>query len=75
MPFPIRCFTCGKPLGNYESFVELQEKGYNEYEALDKMRFTRMCCRRMFLCHNPELDEKLLMYDTSSLEEIEEKRD
>jgi DNA-directed RNA polymerase I, II, and III subunit RPABC5 len=49
MSLPVRCFTCGKVLGNkwlrYEKLC--QEKSCKE--AMDELGLTRYCCRRMML--------------------------
>lgn len=66
MIIPVRCFTCGKVIGNkWEIFVEMvAENGYTEREALDELKLKRYCCRRMVLTH-VDLIEKLLNYSTS----------
>lgn len=64
MIIPVRCFTCGKVMGNkWNEFNELK-KEYPEDVALDKLKLTRYCCRRMLLTH-VELIEKLLHYKTT----------
>ena len=61
MIIPVRCFTCGKVIGNkWEVYTQLKEK-YDEKEALDIIELKRYCCRRMLLTH-VELVEKLLKY-------------
>ena len=52
MEFPIRCFTCGAPIGDlYEKYIEkLKEKKISK-QALDELGVTRYCCRRMFISH------------------------
>ena len=63
MIIPIRCFTCGKVIGDiYEQF----KQRYEEYkktvdagekpketpkEILDDLGLDRYCCRRMILSH------------------------
>ncbi|RNA38236.1 DNA-directed RNA polymerases and III subunit RPABC5 [Brachionus plicatilis] len=62
MIIPIRCFSCGKVIGNkWETFFELVHSGYAEGEALDAINLKRYCCRRMLLSH-VDLIEKLLNY-------------
>ena len=52
MIIPVRCFTCGKVVGNlWEKYQELIEQEYSENDALDKLNLTRYCCRRMLLSH------------------------
>jgi len=63
MIIPVRCFTCGKVVGNkwerYEQMVKVEE--INPAEALDKLGLKRFCCRRMLLSHVETID-KLLQY-------------
>ena len=50
MLIPIRCFTCGKPIGHlWEKFRK--EKGRNKGKALDALGLERYCCRSIFLTH------------------------
>ncbi len=55
---PIRCFSCGKPLGQYyEDYKKRIEKGENPKDVLDSMGIERYCCRRMILSHKELLDD------------------
>ena len=51
MILPVRCFTCGKVVGNkWRAFCYLRKRGTVK-DALDELRLRRYCCRIMFLCH------------------------
>uniref|UniRef100_A0A6C0JSD2 Uncharacterized protein n=1 Tax=viral metagenome TaxID=1070528 RepID=A0A6C0JSD2_9ZZZZ len=61
MSIPLRCFTCGKVIGNvWEPYLILLKK-YTEGEALDLLNIKKYCCRRMVLS-NVDQTEKLLMF-------------
>jgi DNA-directed RNA polymerase subunit N len=58
MLIPVRCFSCGKPIGHlWEEYKERVEKGENPEKVLDKLGLERYCCRRMFLSHKDYIDE------------------
>ena len=64
MIIPVRCFTCGKVVGNkWDSYLELLKADYSEGDALDELGLKRYCCRRMVLTP-VDLIEKLLNYNT-----------
>ncbi|KAJ1642489.1 DNA-directed RNA polymerase II subunit L [Coemansia erecta] len=66
MIIPVRCFTCGKVVGNtWERYLELLEQEFTDGEALDELGLKRYCCRRMVLTH-VDLIEKLLQYNPMS---------
>lgn len=64
MIIPVRCFTCGKVIGNkYDSYIEMLNAEYSERDALDELGLRRYCCRRMVLTH-VDLIQKLLLYNS-----------
>lgn len=57
MIIPIRCFSCGKPLGHlYEEYKERVEKGENPKKVLDALDVQRYCCRGVLLSHVELID-------------------
>ena len=62
MLIPVRCFTCGKVIGNkWEKYQELITE-YEEKDVLDMLGMNRYCCRRMLLT-NVDLIDKLMKYN------------
>ena len=58
MHIPIRCFTCGKSLGQYwEEFKKRTDKGEDPDKVLDDLGIDRYCCRRMLLSHEEIIDD------------------
>ena len=59
MIIPVRCFTCGKIIGNlwdkYTDLIKSSTKG----EALDSLNIKRICCRRMLLTHVNIIDDMI----------------
>ena len=52
MIIPIRCFSCGKPIGHlHREYKERVEKGEDPKTVMDSLELTRYCCRSMFLSH------------------------
>ncbi len=52
MEFPIRCFTCGAPIGDlYTKYVEKLKEDKTPKQALDELGVERYCCRRMFISY------------------------
>ena len=57
MIIPIRCFSCGKPVGHlWNKFQELVKSGKSAKEALDELGLKRYCCRALFLGHIELID-------------------
>ncbi|TFK92267.1 hypothetical protein K466DRAFT_513825 [Polyporus arcularius HHB13444] len=63
MIIPVRCFSCGKVIGDkWNAYLDLLSKDTSEGDALDQLQLKRYCCRRMVLTH-VDLIEKLLQYN------------
>ncbi|MDD3175765.1 MAG: DNA-directed RNA polymerase subunit N [Candidatus Nanoarchaeia archaeon] len=58
MIIPIRCVSCGKPIGHlWEEFKRrVQDKGENRKQVLDELGVERYCCRTMFMGHVDLID-------------------
>jgi DNA-directed RNA polymerase subunit N len=57
---PVRCFTCGKLVGDkWEEFARRVKAGEDAGEVLDSLAVKRYCCRRMLLSHVEIFDEVL----------------
>jgi len=49
---PVRCFTCGKVVGNrWEAYQAWLAEGLSPSKALSVVGLERYCCRRMLLTH------------------------
>lgn len=59
--FPIRCFQCNKVIGAlYRRYIEGLRRGETKKTTLDTLGLHRICCRRMFLCHDESIDRHLM---------------
>ncbi|MCK4439848.1 DNA-directed RNA polymerase subunit N, partial [Candidatus Bathyarchaeota archaeon] len=64
MIIPVRCFTCGKLIGDkWEEFARRVETGEEPGEVLDDLGMKKYCCRRMLLSHVEIIDEVLRFYE------------
>ena len=58
MIIPIRCMTCGKPVGHlWEKYQKQVEGGATPKSVLDSLGLDRYCCRALFLTHVDMLDK------------------
>ncbi len=52
MLIPVRCITCGKPVGGlWSKFEERKNKGESPAKIMDELGLERYCCRALFLTH------------------------
>jgi DNA-directed RNA polymerase I, II, and III subunit RPABC5 len=71
MIVPVRCFSCGKVVGDkWEAYLALLEEDVTEGQALDRLKLKRYCCRRMILTH-VDLIEKFLRYNPLEKKELD----
>ncbi|MFH1664381.1 MAG: DNA-directed RNA polymerase subunit N [archaeon] len=58
MIIPVRCFSCGKVVGEYyEEFIKRTTKGETPEKVMDDLGVNRYCCRRMILSHVDLMDD------------------
>lgn len=69
MIIPVRCFTCGKIIGNKYDIYQEYLQTMTAFEAMNKLGLDRFCCRRMILTH-VELIDKLLLYNYKETNDI-----
>ncbi|MBS3131485.1 DNA-directed RNA polymerase subunit N [Candidatus Woesearchaeota archaeon] len=57
MIIPIRCWSCGKPIGHlWEEYVDKVNAGEDRKKILDSLKVERYCCRAMMLGHVDLID-------------------
>ncbi len=58
MLIPIRCFSCGKPIGqSWEEYNKLVSAGEDAGKVMDNLGLERYCCRATMLGHAEMLPE------------------
>ncbi|MDD4878354.1 MAG: DNA-directed RNA polymerase subunit N [Candidatus Nanoarchaeia archaeon] len=58
MMVPIRCFSCGKPIGHlWEDYKARAAKGEDRKKIMDDLGLKRYCCRAQFLGHIDLIDD------------------
>ena len=61
MLIPVRCFTCGKIVGNkWNNYVDKISQGFDKDEILSELGLKRTCCRSMLLNHINLIDKLML---------------
>lgn len=62
MIIPVRCFTCGKVVGNkWEKWCQMVKDNVPVVERYRILGLQRICCKRILLTHVETID-KLLEY-------------
>lgn len=57
MIIPIRCTSCGKPIGHlWEQYKERTNKGESTKKVMDELGLKRYCCRAILLGQVDSID-------------------
>jgi DNA-directed RNA polymerase subunit N len=57
MIIPVRCFSCGKPIGHlWKEFKERTDKGEDAKLVFEELGLDRYCCRSIFLGQTDTLE-------------------
>ena len=52
MIIPVRCFSCGKPVGQlWEKYADRVKNGEKPKDVLTDLGLNKYCCRALFLGH------------------------
>jgi len=71
MIIPVRCFSCGKVVGDkWEPFSRRGAAGEPPKEVLDDLGVDKYCCRRMLLSHVELVDEIIKFHENKESVEI-----
>jgi len=58
MQIPVRCFSCGKVIGDkWDEFEERVQDGEDKKEVLDDLGLEKYCCRTVFLTNVDMIEE------------------
>jgi DNA-directed RNA polymerase subunit N len=58
MIIPVRCLSCGKPIGHlWEEYKKRIDSGEEAGKVLDDLKLVRYCCRATLLGHADMLPE------------------
>ncbi len=50
MIIPVRCLSCGKPIGHlWEEYKRRVEKGEDKGKVMDDLGLERYCCKAVFI--------------------------
>ena len=72
MIIPVRCFSCGKLIGDkWEEYSERVKSGESPREVLDDLDIARYCCRRMLLSNVEIIDEAIKFQASKNIERSE----
>lgn len=75
MIIPVRCFSCGKLVGDkWEPFSKRVAAGEHPKEVLDDLGVERYCCRRMLLTHVDLIDDILEFHEKREVVDIRGER-
>ena len=75
MIIPVRCFSCGKLVGDkWEPFSKRVAAGEPPKEVLDDLGVERFCCRRMLLSHVDLIDDILMFHEKKESVDIRGER-
>lgn len=57
MIIPIRCQSCGKPVGHlWQEYAERINKGEERKKVMESLGLIRYCCKGLFLGHVELID-------------------
>ena len=66
MMVPVRCFSCGKLVGDkWDEFVRRVKQGENKGDILDDLGMKLYCCRRMLLSNVDVIDDVIKFSETT----------